>query len=252
MSIIGLDRHSAQHTAEEQPTMTPTSPSVFSRGRKLWRELRTFVFIIVVFAALRSAVADWNDVPTGSMIPTILEGDRIFVNKVAYDLKVPFTTTRLFTWSNPKHEDVVVLFSPADGERLVKRIVAVPGDTIELRNNKLFLNGVPSKYSSLSPQLDMTQLRGHVFANETEPAATHAHAVMGSPNLSARRSFGPITVPADKYFVMGDNRDNSFDSRYFGFVDRSQIVGQAIGVVASLDLDHHWSPRWNRFLQPLK
>src|ERR1700683_4344663 len=97
--------------------------------RAFWREwVLPAVVTIAVLAPLRSAVADWNDVPTGSMIPTILVGDRIFVNKLAFDLKLPFTTAHLLTWANPKHGDVVILFSPEDGERLVKRVVAVPGD----------------------------------------------------------------------------------------------------------------------------
>jgi signal peptidase I len=236
--------------------MTPAYSSAPNRIRHFWRQIRGFVFLLVIFAALRSAVADWNDVPTGSMIPTILEGDRIFVNKLAFDLKFPFTTTRLLTWANPKPGDVVVLFSPADGDRLVKRVVAVPGDVIELRQNRLYLNGNVATYAPLddqtAAQLNSAQRQGHIFANETEPSADHSHAVMATPALSARRSFGPYTLPPDKYFVMGDNRDNSFDSRYFGFVDRSQIVGRAVAVVASLDLNHHWTPRWNRFLQRLK
>ena len=233
-----------------------TGTSAASRLRSIWQQIRGIVFLLVIFAAFRSAVADWNDVPTGSMIPTILVGDRIFVNKLAFDLKLPFTTAHLLTWANPKPGDVVVLFSPADGERLVKRVVAVPGDVIELRQNKLYLNGNVSMYASVDNQtimqLDGAQRQGHIFADEMEPSAEHSHAVMATPALPARRSFGPYTVPARKYFVMGDNRDNSYDSRYFGFVDRSQIVGRAVAVVASLDLDHHWSPRWGRFLQRLK
>src|SRR5947209_242579 len=125
-----------------EPTSSPAAAeppappaAVESRGRWLWRQVRAFVFIFVILAALRSAVADWNDVPSGSMIPTILEGDRIFVNKLAYDLKVPFTTVHLATWDNPSRGDIVVFFSPDEGTRLVKRVIALPGDTIELRQN---------------------------------------------------------------------------------------------------------------------
>ena len=241
--------------------MTTMNPLGISRSRAFWGQVRGFVFIFAALSALRSAVADWNDVPTGSMVPTILVGDRIFVNKLAYDLKLPFTTLHLATWSNPRRGDVIVLFSPADGQRLVKRVVALPGDVIELRNNQLFLNGSPAQYNAVDPrilvQLNSGERSGHTFATETEPvagaaaSAAHPHAVMGTPNLSARRSFGPIVVPPNQYFVMGDNRDNSFDSRYFGFVDRGRIVGRAVGVVASLDLDHHWVPRWGRFFESL-
>src|SRR5438094_9373165 len=104
---------------------------------KLWQEYRSLVLFVVLMIIFRSAVADWNDVPTGSMKPTILEGDRIFVNKLCYDLKIPFTRIHLSTWGNPRRGDVVVFFSPADEIRLVKRVVGLPGDQIELRENQL-------------------------------------------------------------------------------------------------------------------
>src|SRR5512140_2840639 len=106
--------------------------------KKFWQEwVKPLLLTIIVLGSMRSALADWNDVPTGSMKPTILEGDRVFVNKLAYDLKVPFTTFHLATWSNPQRGDIVVFYSPQDGRRLVKRVVGLPGDTLELRDNHL-------------------------------------------------------------------------------------------------------------------
>src|SRR5580698_3599272 len=118
-----------------------------SRAMQIWRQFRSFAFIFVILFAVRSSIADWNIVPSGSMIPTILEGDRIFVNKLAYDLKVPFTTWHLATWSNPQRGDIVVFYSPHDGTRLVKRVVGLPGDTVELRNEQLVINGSPVDYA---------------------------------------------------------------------------------------------------------
>src|SRR5580692_12543008 len=96
------------------------------------KEAKPLLIMLLVLFVLRSAVADWNDVPTGSMKPTIMEGDRVFVNKLAYDLKVPFTTWHLAEWGNPKRGDIVVFFSPKDGMRLVKRVIGLPGDTVDL------------------------------------------------------------------------------------------------------------------------
>lgn len=235
--------------------MTDFTPQKTSRFRSAWLQLRPIIFIFIILAAVRSAVADWNDVPTGSMIPTILEGDRIFVNKLAYDLKIPFTTAHLAKWSDPRRGEVVVFFSPANGDRLVKRVIALPGDTIQLTANRLLINGVLSNYSPVDPQtlsqLTLTDQQNKIFATESEPAATHPHAVMGTQNIPARRDFGPVIVPPGNYFMMGDNRDNSFDSRYFGFVPRNQIVGRATAIVASLDFNHHWTPRWGRFFKSL-
>jgi signal peptidase I len=125
-----------------------------SRARYWWRkEIRWWILIGLVVFSLRSSLADWNDVPTGSMKPTILEGDRVLVNKLAYDLKVAFTTRHLAEWSNPHRGDVVVFFSPHDGARLVKRVVGVPGDIIELRNDGLILNGQAVEYRPIAEEL---------------------------------------------------------------------------------------------------
>jgi signal peptidase I len=208
---------------------------------------------LIVFS-IRSSLADWNDVPSGSMRPTILEGDRVFVNKLAYDLKVPFTTWHLAEWSDPKRGDIVVFFSPHDGKRLVKRVIGLPGDTIELRNNVLILNGQPVQYQpiaqSLLRDLAPKELEGRIFAAESLPGQTHA--VAGWPAVPARRNFGPEQILRGCYFMMGDNRDDSFDSRYYGPVSRSQIVGQATAIVLSLDRKHYWTPRWDRFFASLR
>jgi signal peptidase I len=225
-----------------------------SRLRRWWRqEIRQLLIVCLVLFSLRSSLADWNDVPSGSMQPTILVGDRILVNKLAYDLKVPFTTRHLAEWSNPQRGDIVVFYSPHDGTRLVKRVVGLPGDTIELRNEQLIINGRPVAYAplnaALANQLPKAEQRGNQFATENLPG--HDHTVMAIPALPARRTFGPVQVPAGGYFMMGDNRDNSFDSRYFGCVPRSQILGRATAVVLSLNHDNYWLPRLDRCFSPL-
>jgi signal peptidase I len=225
-----------------------------SVARKWWqREIRPLLVLALVVFSIRSSLADWNDVPTGSMKPTILEGDRVFVNKLAYDLKVPFTTWHLAEWGNPRRGDIVVFYSPYDGIRLVKRVVGLPGDVIELRDEVLWVNGKAMEYSPLMPavsvQLSETERRMGMFATEKMPG--HEHAVMAIPTLPAKRSFGPVHVPEGQYFMMGDNRDNSFDSRFYGPVDRKRIVGQAKAVVLSFDRQHYWLPRWQRMFRSL-
>jgi signal peptidase I len=225
-----------------------------SRAGDYWRrEIRPLLIIALVLFCVRSTLADWNDVPTGSMKPTILEGDRVFINKLAYDLKVPFTTLHLAEWANPARGDVVVFFSPSDGTRLVKRVVGLPGDVVELRKEELIINDHPVTYGSLaagiSDQLPAAERLQSLFAAEQLPGQTHA--VMVVPSLPAMRSFGPVHVPEGQYFMMGDNRDNSFDSRYFGMVERKRILGKATAVVMSLDKKNHWLSRSQRFFKPL-
>jgi len=224
-----------------------------SRAGHYWRkEIRPLLLLALVVFAIRSSLADWNDVPTGSMNPTILEGDRVYVNKVAYDLKIPFTTRHIAEWSNPQRGDIVVFFSPYDGQRLVKRVIGLPGDLLELRTNTLALNGHAVAYDPLPDQklatLAPADRRDRSFAAEDLPGQTHTVAAI--PAVQARRDFGPFRVPAGQYFMMGDNRDNSFDSRYYGPVERKRILGRATAVALSFD-HHYWSPRWHRFFTSL-
>src|ERR1051325_10161985 len=201
--------------------------------KKVFYEIRVFLAMLLVISSLRAALADWNDVPTGSMKPTIQEGDRVVVNKLAYDLKVPFTTTEIAKWADPKRGDIVVLFSPVDGTRLVKRVVALPGDTIELRNEQLLVNGQAASWKPLGQHLDPEQGRTVILQ---ESVAGITHKVMLTPSIAADRStYGPIVVPKGFYFVMGDNRDNSNDSRFIGAIPRQRIVGKALAVAFSLD-----------------
>jgi signal peptidase I len=209
--------------------------------------------IIIVITAFRSAIADWNDVPTGSMKPTILEGDRILVNKLAYDLKVPYTRWQLIRWDHPERGDIVVLFSPNDGKRLVKRVVGLPSDSIAVKDGVLVVNGQPVRYSPIQPgMVTAFDHEGTTPILATEELENAPHAVMISPRSPWHGSFKPFTVPEGHYFVMGDNRDHSLDSRHFGPVSRGEIVGQATAVAASVDPEHSFIPRWKRFLKALR
>jgi signal peptidase I len=243
------------------PTAEPTTPPVAPPKPPepgglvgLWRGwLRPFLVVMAVLFTFRSVVLDWNVVPSGSMKPTILEGDYIFVNKLAYDLKVPFTTQHLLSWGEPQRGDVVVFTPPGERDRYVKRVVGVPGDVLELRDNKLFVNGEPAAYEPLDPavyrDLPPDSLAGGLFAREV--VAGRGHPVRLEPDRRPTGSFAPLTVPPGHYFMMGDNRDDSKDSRSFKFVSRDRILGRVSVVAVSLDPQHGQSPRWQRFLKAL-
>ena len=213
------------------------------RVASTWKNwIRPLVVIIVVVTAFKSAVADWNDVPTGSMEPTILSGDRIIVNKLAYDLKVPYTTWHLAQWSNPKRGDIVICYSPSDGKRLVKRVVGIPGDTVSMRHHRLYVNGQGATYDAVSESTPEDPRSWFV-----ENLVGHEHLVtIGEADRSGPHSFGSLTVPQDHYLVLGDNRLRSADSRVFGFVPRKDIVGRAVAVAISLDRHQRYRPRWER------
>ena len=205
-----------------------------------------FLTIVFVIFALRSAVADWNDVPSGSMRPTIVEGDRILVNKLAYDVRVPFTSLSVVARGAPQRGDIIVFFSPDTGTRMVKRVIGVPGDQVALRGNRVYIDGRALPYR---PDPAPVAAGGGGVLDEILGGRRHRIRVSSAPSPGA--DFGPAVVPEDHYFVMGDNRDNSHDSRWFGFVPRAQIVGRAGAVALSLDPKRNWRPRWQRFGQPL-
>ncbi|HYM35310.1 MAG TPA: signal peptidase I [Steroidobacteraceae bacterium] len=221
--------------------------------KKFLREwIWPYALVALVVIPLRSAIADSNWVPSGSMKPTLLEGELIYVNKLAYDLRVPLTFKRIVRWDNPRPGEVVVFFSPEDGKRLVKRVIAAPGDTVELRDEKLVINGKPMRYDVIdaaSVREEIYEDRNPILAIEHGPRKSHDVIVL--PSRAAMRDFGPIKVPEGKYFMMGDSRDNSYDSRYFGVVDRDQIVGRAQRVIVSFDVNRHYGPRFGRFFEAI-
>lgn len=223
--------------------------------RWFWRDwCRPILLVVVVLGSFRSAIADWNDVPTGSMRPTILDGDRIYLNKMAYDLRVPFVGWRIIERHAPERGDIVIFPSPDDGRRLVKRVTAIEGDTIEIRQDRLILNGVHARYEAAGDPLlvgvPAEERRLREFLIEELDGSRRLIAL--TPARPSPASFGPYVVPEGKVFCMGDNRDDSFDSRFFGPVSRDSLRGQALAVAASVDPDHGYMPRWSRFFQSLR
>lgn len=222
--------------------------------RDWWREYRGTIAFLFCMLMFRSAWADWVTVPTGSMNPTIIEGDRVLVDKHVYGLRVPWTLVRLTEGRDPQRGEIVVFDSPADGTSLVKRVIGVPGDTIELDEDGLIVNGEHARYESgdvarLGRLLATTRAREPRVYREEGPLA--AHDILRMPFGSPREILQPVVVPAGMYFMLGDNRDNSADSRYIGFVPRRNIVGRASRVALSFDPEHHYAPRGSRFFEPL-
>jgi len=216
-----------------------------SRWVNVNKSLLIFISLMLVF---RSAVADWNDVPTGSMQPTIVEGDRILINKLAYDLKLPFSQRTLIKLSDPKRNDIVIFQSTAADKRLVKRVIGLPGDTVAMVNNQLLINQQAARYQLVSQHqnfvLSEERIAGnsHLIRTQVQPGAA-------SPSRLA--NFSAITIPTDFYLMMGDNRDNSADSRVIGLVPRDEIIGRSNRVAFSLNYQQYFMPRSERFLKAI-
>lgn len=211
---------------------------------KFWKQNKVFIAVIFLSFVFRSSFADWNIVPTGSMNPTIVEGDRILVNKLAYDLNIPFTHISLRKFSDPQAGDIIIFDSKKADKRLVKRVIAIPGDTIEMLNNKLLINGKALIYDVLVSNNQVLELREHL-GNQAY------HVQLVSPIYNRYSSFAETKIPDGYYFVLGDNRNNSADSRFIGLVPRKEIIGKTSTVVFSHDMENYYLPRKARFLEKI-
>jgi signal peptidase I len=178
--------------------------------------IEAIVFALILALIIKTFFIQAFKIPSGSMIPTLLKGDQILVNKFIYGTRIPLSDVKVLEVREPRRGDIVVFEYPEDRSiHYIKRLIGLPGDTIEIVNKVVFVNG---------EKLDMPQAR---FEDpEVLPSA-----------VSVRDNFGPEIVPPHCYFMMGDNRDNSRDSRFWGFVDHSELVGNAVVIYWSWDIE---------------
>lgn len=207
------------------------------------KDNRGFFVFLLLMSVFRSGIADWNVVPSGSMKPTIVEGDRILVNKLAYDVQVPFLYHSLRKLNDPQRGDIIVFDSEVAQLRLVKRVIGLPGDVVEMADNQLYINGQALQYDVLESHQNQV--------DENEDLLGVVHTVRLNREGSRLSSFEPTKVPENFYLALGDNRDNSSDSRVIGFVPRDEIIGRAKKVVMSVDYDRYYMPRGDRFWKTL-
>jgi signal peptidase I len=220
---------------------------------KNWvRGNKGFLVFLVLFGVFRTAIADWNPIPSGSMRPGLLEGDVVFVNRLAFNVKVPLTDVVVARTGEPQRGDVVTFSSPTDGTRLIKRVMAVPGDVVEMVNEKLIINGQAATYSNPEQLMEPIGEGQFTQAQRYDERIGSLHQrIQVLPQVAARRNFSAMTIPADQYLMLGDNRDNSADSRYVGLVPRNLLIGRAVRVLVSADIEGNWMPRGERFGMPL-
>ena len=204
---------------------------------------KQFLVFLLLMSVFRSAIADWYTVPSGSMQPTIQIGDRIVVNKMAYDLRLPFTDISLVTLNTPKHGEIIVFESKAANLRLIKRIIGLPGDVVSMQNDTIIVNDKPLTHMVLNDvdnQSDTTN--GNIYS---EKVGDINHLI--NVDNTRMSNFYPITVPEGHYLVLGDNRRHSSDSRVFGFVPHHELRGKATAIAFSVDYDNYLIPRKERF-----
>ncbi len=195
-----------------------------SLGDSIWDNFKQVLLAIVMAVIIKTSIVEAYKIPSQSMEDTLLVGDFLLANKFVYGARLPFVNWRLPAISEPQQGDVVIFIYPRDGvTKYIKRCVAVGGDTVEVKNTVVYVNGVEMKLPSHAKFIDTTA-DGQVVIQPRRPGG-----------LDSRDNFGPFVVPKNCYFMMGDNRDNSWDSRFWGVVPNELVLGKAMVI--------HWS--WN-------
>jgi len=210
----------------KEPTSLDNTPA-----KSFWREYGEALFIALILAlVIRAFVVQAFSIPSGSMIPTLLVGDYLLVNKFNYGIRNPFNNKVLIPTWKPQRGDIAVFIFPQDPTKdYIKRVIGLPGDRVQVINKKVYINGDLYK----------------------TPQAQHTDNIVISPTQSTRDNFGPVVVPKDSYFFMGDNRDQSYDSRFWGFVPMDALRGKAVIIYFSWRGDEH-EPIYLAFLGGLK
>jgi len=211
-----------------ETTATPVAPDQPKKKHIVREYVESIIVAVILALIIRTLVVQAFKIPSGSMEDTLAIGDHILVNKFIYGMQVPFISKRFFSLRDPKRGDVVVFMFPRDAENnqisffnkkdFIKRIVGTPGDTVQVKNKKVYVNG----------KLYANPHEVHKESYEYPPCLPEAGASdLPGDDPCRRDTFGPITVPDNVYFVMGDNRDRSYDSRFWGFVNKEYIKGMA-------------------------
>lgn len=187
-----------------------------------YRSLLLFVSLLMVF---RTTYADWSPVPTESMEPTIVPGDVVWIDKTTFGPSVPFLNKRLYTWGHPQRGDIITFIPPHEDRLYVKRVMAVPGDTIRVEGNDIYVNGEQLAQAPLESNAQ------HIIGTETIGGSEHAFKLSAERDLTW---FGrTLVVPEGKLFVMGDHRNDSADSRFWGFADEANVTGKVSAIALS-------------------
>jgi signal peptidase I len=205
-------------TDQETEQSTPAPKS------RLRENIEAVIIAVILALFIRTFIVQAFKIPSGSMLPTLQIGDHILVNKFIYGVKLPYLNTTVIPFKKPDRDAIIVFRYPEEPDKdFIKRVIAVPGDTIEIRDKNVYINN---------------QLLDEDYAVHTDPKVLPAH-------VNPRDNLGPITLPEETYFVLGDNRDNSYDSRFWGGVDAADIRGKAFVIYWSWDRDD-FGVRWNR------
>ena len=228
----------------------------------IWENIKGFAVVAILFLVLRTFLVEAYRIPSPSMVPTLLVGDWLFVNKAIYGAHIPFTSASLPAVHDPRRRDVVVFISPYQADEaargndpapvLVKRLIGLPGDTLYMRNAVLYINGVAQQEPYILNDPRAQDGIDPLFVWQTK-YALQTSRFGGAPAQPTHDNWGPLVVPAKHFFMMGDNRYDSKDSRYWGFVPRENVRGEPMFVYFAYNAEDSDRPlpfitdiRWSR------
>lgn len=225
MTRVSKDRGSVAADARERAGSVPSEARPAGKSKSTFREYAESLAIALVLALfIRTFIVQAFKIPSGSMLPTLQIGDHILVNKLRYGVRLPLIGERVVKFQDPRRGDIIVFVYPVDPHKdFIKRVMGAPGDTIEIRHKRVYVNG----------------------SLVEDPFGQFVDGPGDLSRLSPRDNFGPVTVPPDEVFVMGDNRDRSYDSRFWGFVPIDDVKGRAFVIYWSWDGADRWV-RWER------
>jgi signal peptidase I len=227
-----LRRSAVDRVTEETQHIAAEADGPLSTGRWAWEWIRSFLIAFGFFLVVRTFFVEAFRIPTGSMEKTLLVGDFLFVNKAVFGAAVPHTTARLPAFAEPRRGDIVVFIPPHEaGKNYVKRLVGVPGDTLAMLGKTLYLNGRPQDESYVRHS-DPHDIVAPGMAWQCDHVGVPPSREACRPT---RDNWGPIVVPDGSYFMLGDNRDDSEDSRYWGFASRDAFRGRPLFIYYSFD-----------------
>jgi signal peptidase I len=220
-------------------------PVAQTANDRVWREIVSWFWVIVAFLLIEGTMVQARVIPSGSMEPTVLVGDHLIVSRFGYDAGIPFTSIHVPLWRNPKRQQIIVFRAPLADQGypdFIKRCIGVPGDHIKIVGGQVFVNG-----AALSEPYVQHSSDSSAFASENYPARADELPFVDRPEwateLAQDTVNGELVVPPGEYFMMGDNRDNSNDGRFWGFVPRANIIGTPLIIYMSIDApDEVWGP----------
>jgi len=221
---------------------------------RAWETVKELFWVVLIVVLIRWLLIEPFRIPTGSMVPTLLVGDQLMVNKLVYGVQIPFTTKKLFNLKKPKPGEVVVFKYPKNpNQDYVKRVIGVSGDEVMVKDGWLYINGATVEREYLGVYdgpIDSGFCLNYELYLEKIDSKEHGMILCQTSHFGD--DYGPVVVPENSIFAMGDNRDNSEDSRSWGFVPLDNVKGKAMFIHLPLDPENHYLPRWERFFKRIR